>query len=288
MPRSYPGSRMVKKIKKCYIYDMSLRKRLGELLSRHTDLIDSVYLFDNELKMTKKYTSDEWLECAQEFIFDSDDLIREYSKKDNSFVVFQNKQYEKKAEMDNLASASRVGLDLVRRTPHKEIDPPIDLTGGSDCAVVEESFSGYFNKLREINGQAELLYWLDRKYGSVNPNEIEVRKEKGVFGNFIFELDTNQSPIALRYSTPYGEKTINLPKSRLVFFFIIMDACYYSGQDISFKEIGERMPGDRIRGEEELRKFASEINKKLNRVIGIDKFICSCGKDRPRHYKVSN
>lgn len=234
---------------------------LGKLLDEYTNLSNYFMIFGDEFIVANQgCTAKEWTDGVEEFLATSNKLIEDYSKFDNEFCVFQYRVAEEADEQ--YSRMNYASGDISRRSKsgnciHKENDDSVP--------PLEEPFAGYFKLNRKLNENFILLEWLSEKYDVITPGEVSRMKKQGKFGGFKFDLDTSGTPI----SVSFDGRRLNITGLRLIFFFMVLDGCYYTGEEISIDEIMDKMD----QPESEVRKYQSEVNKALRRQLGDGNYI---------------
>lgn len=234
---------------------------LGKLLDEYTNLSNYFMIFGNELIVANQgCTAKEWTDGVEEFLATSNKLIEDYSKFDNEFCVFQYRVAEEADEQYSRMNYASGGIS--RRSKSDNCVPE---ENDDSVSPLEEPFIGYFELIRKLNENFILLEWLSKKYDSVTPSEVSRMKKQGKFGRFKFDLDTKGTPV----SVSLDGRRLNIAGLRLIFFFIVLDRCYYTGEEISIDEIMGRMD----QPESGVRKYQSEVNKALRKQLGDGNYI---------------
>ena len=269
---------------------MDTLSKIKMLLDQYSNLKNRIIPFDGQLifdksprkdDSKKEFTEEDWKREAESFLRDSDEIISQLSQEDIEFVKFHY----------------QVADELVEYTNRKRIDncQPIDRlhkkkrgSNAQQCKIdemdapsLEEPFTGCLEKLSAMAVRAELLRWLKEKYESRLTSEVPKTTITDTYGKFVFEMDGNHVPI----SVLYDGKRLNIAEVRLRFFWIMLQSCYFKQGCISLDELFERLPGCSEGG---IRKYQSEVNAKLRRVLGTDKnYIVAVGKSKPNHLKLA-
>lgn len=154
---------------------------------------------------------------------------------------------------------------------------------GDPAFLANEPFRGCFKKMQEMGERAESLMWLYEKHQRGDDENTSVTvAPQDKYGDFAFTMSALHTP----ESVSYNRKTIHsISGVRLFFFWIVMQSCYGTNESISLDEIARRLPN--TPKDSDLRKYQSEINAAIKKVIGIGHpFIVASGSDGPRHLQI--
>lgn len=259
---------------------MNYALEIGNLLARYHDLTESFFMFEGDLQLTKKYSETEWMSCFKSFVSDSYDFFDRIEKQDNDFAIYlANRSIESLHKEETKIINTHInsgGFFTSRIKPEEKVNIK---SNKEDLIEEKDKPMRYDKELKELSNIKEILYWLQKKYGSIDIEKIEILKSRGEYGDWIFELDRNAKPTSVSYLS----RKINLSGLRLMFFYLVMEHCFYSKNDIAIEELSKKMHHNTF----DIRKFCSEVNKKLKLITNLDHFITSVDRNKkPNHYKL--